>query len=184
MRTVSVRYKNPFSRTDAEDTALYLSELLRLNPNGRFYLIVAENRMFTVGSVNDEKSERWQVKELNHIRDEHFRPYFLYFSPEPLPQGEYATAMYGGIKGKVEREKSAPLYFYLTGCDLRLNTEQMGARKEAVWDVFRVENTDGTATIRPLLSDENAMVVIRTRDLSFHQLYNLLTDFVAGVFYA
>jgi hypothetical protein len=186
MLSVKVRYKNPFSRTDAEDTALYLSELLRLNPNGRFYLIVAENRMFAVGSVNDEKSERWTVREFRYIRDDQFRPYFLYFSPEPLPQGEYATAMYGGIKGKVEREKSAPLYYYLSGCDLRLNTEQQqaGATKEAVWDVFRVENTDGTATIRPLLTDENATMVIRTRDLSFHQLYNLLSDFVAQMFYA
>ena len=118
MLNVRVRYKNPFSRTDAEDTALYLTELLRLHghkPDFRFYLIVAENRMFAVGSVEgDEKSERWTVKELNHIRDDEFRPYFLFFSPSPLPQGEYATAMYGGIKGKVEREKSAPLFSFPT----------------------------------------------------------------------
>jgi hypothetical protein len=184
LRTVYVRYKNPFSRTDAEDTALYLTELLRLNPNGRFYLIVAENRMFAVGSVKEEKSERWTVKELRYIRDDQFRPYYLYFSPSTLPQGEYATTMYGGIRGKVEREKSTPLYFYLSECNLRLNTEQRqaGATKEAVWEVFSVQNTDGTATIRPLLSDEHSLMVVRTRDLSTHQLYTLLSDYVAGVF--
>jgi hypothetical protein len=187
MRTVYVRYKNPFSRNDAKNTAMYLSELLRLNPNGRFYLIIAENRMFAVGAKNDEKSERWRVKRVRHIRDNNFVPYFLYFSPEPLPQCEYMALMYGGIMGEVERKQPAtPLHFYLLEGDLRLNTEQRqaGAVKEVIWDVFRVENTDGTATIRPLLSDENAMLVIRTRDLSFSQLYNILFRFVADVFYA
>jgi hypothetical protein len=185
MRTVNVRYKNPFSRTDAEDTALFLSELLRLNRTAHFYLIVAENRMFAVGEVKDEKSERWTVRELRHIRDDQFRPYFLYFSPEPLPQCEYATIMYGGIKGKVEREKSTPLHFYLVGGDLRLNEEQQkaGATKEAVWEVFSVQHANGTATIRPLLCDGEPLMVVNT-NAPFFAIFRPLADFVERVFRA
>ncbi len=192
MRTVYVRYKNPFSRTDAEDTAFYLSHLLRTNPNRRFFLIVAENRMFAVGATNDEKSERWQVKQVRHIRDDNFVPYFLYFSPEPLPQCEYMALMYGGIMGIVERKHPAvPLHFYLLEGDLRLTAEQrsIGATKEAIWDIFAVDNRDGVATIRPLLSEAEPLTV-EVYNNKFGELYdaithyteNILADYVARVF--
>jgi hypothetical protein len=45
-----------------------------------------------------------------------------------------------------------------------------------------VRYTDGTATIRPLLSDENALMVVRLHDFSATELYNHLADFVAEVF--
>jgi hypothetical protein len=180
MRTVSVRYKNPFSTTDAGDIAVYLTDLLRKHPTAHFHLIVLPNRTLAVGAPKDEKYERWQVKELRYIRDDQFRPYFLYFSPEPLPQCEYATAMYGGIKGKVEREApSAPLHFYFVEGDLPLNTEQQqaGATKEAVWEILRVDAENGTATIRPLLCDGEPLLVVDTTApffAVFHPLYDFL----------
>jgi hypothetical protein len=183
MRTVYVRYKNPFARTDAEDVGMYLTELLRKNPNCRFYLIIAPNRMFAVGKVKEEKSEQWRLRDLHHIRDDQYRPYFLYFSPSELPQCEYQAIMYGGIKGKVEREKSAPLHFYLLEADLRLNDEQRqaGATKEAVWEIFAVESKDGNATIRPLLSDHNAMLVVSAFNMSAFELSTVLTTFANSV---
>jgi len=188
LRTVYVRYKNAFARTDAEDTALYLSELLRLNayrPSFRFYLIVAENRMFAVGAIDDEKSEQWQLMEFRHIKDDNFRPYWVYFAPFNFWAGEYSAILYGGIMGKVRRERPAvPLNFYLLPVDLELkdSERQAGATKEAIWDILDVRFADGTATIRPLLSDENAMLVVRLYDLSHSELYNHLANFVLEVF--
>jgi len=188
LRTVYVRYKNAFARTDAEDTALYLSELLRLNrhkPEFRFYLIVAENRMFAVGAIEDEKSEQWQLMDFRYIKDDNFRPYFLYFAPFNFWAGEYSAILYGGIMGKVKRQRPAvPLNFYLLPIDLELNEgeREAGATKEAIWDIFDVRYADGTATIRPLLSDENALMVVRLRDLSVSELQNYLATFVAEVF--
>jgi hypothetical protein len=174
MLTVSVRYKSPFSTKDAGDIAIYLTNLLREHSTARFYLIVLPNRTLTVGAPKDEKYERWRVKELRYIRDDKFVPYFLYFSPEPLPQCEYATAMYGGIKGKVEREHpSASLYFYLLADDLRLSTEQQqaGATKEAVREILRVETEGGIAILRPLLCDGNAILTVKTDAPSFAVFY-------------
>jgi hypothetical protein len=188
LRTVYVRYKNAFSRTDAEDCAMYLSELLRMNayrPNFRFYLIVAENRMFAVGGIDDEKSERWRITDFRFIRDDNFRPYFLYFAPFNFWAGEWTTILYGGIVGKVQRQRPAsPLHFYLLSTDLELTDgeREAGATKEAIWEVFDVRYADGTATIRPLLSDENALMVVRLRDLSVSELYNHLANFVGEVF--
>jgi len=183
MLTVSVRYKNPFSTTDAGDIALYLTDLLRSNPTADFFLIVAENRTFAVGAPKDEKYERWVVKELRHIRDDKFRPYFLYFSPDPLPQCEYCALFYGGIMGKVERKApSTPLNFYLVEGDLRLNTEQQqaGATKEAVWEIFKVNAEGGVATIRPLLCDGEPMLTVKT-DAPFFAVFHPLCDFITGV---
>ena len=183
MRTVSVRYKNPFSTTDAGDIAVYLTDLLRSNPTADFYLIVLPNRTLAVGAPKGEKYEQWRVKELRVIRDDKFRPYFLYFSPEPLPQCEYCALFFGGIMGKVEREApSAPLNFYLVEGDLRLNTEQQqaGATKEAVWEIFKVNNEGGVATIRPLLADGDAMLTVKT-DAPFFAVFHPLVDFLEWV---
>jgi hypothetical protein len=180
MTTVYVRYKNAFARTDAEDVGMYLTELLRGNPNCRFFLIITENRMFAVGSVKDEKSERWKLRDFRFLRDDDFRPNFLYFTPDRFFTGEMFLKMYGGIAGLVSRQKpSAPLFFYLLGEDLALTEEEAkaGATKEAVWEVFRVENKDGTATIRPLLSDPHTMMVVATRTFSTYELQNLLSDY-------
>jgi len=188
LRTVYVRYKNAFERTDAEDCARYLSELLRLNayrPNFRFFLIVAENRMFAVGSVDDEKSEQWRLMEFRYIKDDNFRPYFLYLAPFNFWAGEYSAILYGGILGRVKRERPAlPLNFCLLPIDLELTEgeREAGATKEAIWDIFDVRYADGTATIRPLLSDETALMVVRLRDFSVSELYNHLANFVAEVF--
>jgi len=181
MRTVSVRYKNPFSTTDAGDIAVYLTDLLCNNPTADFYLIVAPNRTFTVGAPKGEKYERWRVKELRVIRDDKFRPYFIYFSPKPLPQCEYSALFYGGIMGVVEREApSTPLNFYLVENDLTLSPEQReaGATKEAVWEIFKVNAENGVATIRPLLSDENLMMVWNTKEPSVFNIINTLADFI------
>jgi len=183
MRTVSVRYKNPFSTTDAGDIAVYLTDLLRSNPNADFYLIVAPNRTFTVGAPKGEKYERWRVKELRVIRDDKFRPYFLYFSPKPLPQCEYSALFYGGIMGVVEREApSAPLNFYLVENDLSLSPEQQqaGATKEAVWEIFKVNAEGGVATIRPLLCDGEPMLTVKT-DAPFFAVFHPLCDFIGEV---
>jgi hypothetical protein len=188
LRTVYVRYKNAFARTDAEDCAMYLSELLRLNgykPAFRFFLIVAESRMFAVGAIDDEKSEQWRLMDFRYIKDDNFRPYFLYFAPFNFWAGEYSAILYGGILGKVRRERPcAPLNFCLLPIDLELTDgeREAGATKEAIWDIFDVRYTDGTATIRPLLSDENALMVVRLHDFSATELYNRLADFVAEVF--
>jgi hypothetical protein len=184
MLTVSVRYRDPFSTTDAGDIAVYLTDLLRSNPTADFYLIVLPNRTLAVGAPKGEKYERWQVKELRYIRDEKFRPYFLTFSPSELPQGEYATIMYGGIRGKVEREHpSAPLYFYLTEAELPLREweTKAGATKEAVWEIFKVNAKDGVATIRPLLSDSDLMWVWNINEPSVFNTINALADFIGDV---
>jgi len=188
LRTVYVRYKNAFSRTDAEDCAMYLSELLRVNahrPNFRFFLIVAENRMFAVGGIDDEKSERWELMDFRYIRDENFRPYFLFFAPFRLWAGEYSAILYGGMMGRVRREKPAvPLHFYLLPIDLELteSERQAGATKEAIWDIFDVRFADGTATIRPLLCDGEPLMVVKVFNISASQLYETLANYVAEVF--
>jgi len=187
LRTVYVRYKNAFARTDAEDCAMYLSELLRVNayrPNFRFYLIVAENRMFAVGNIDDEKSEQWRLMDFRYIRDEDFRPYFLFFAPFGLWAGEYSAILYGGIMGRVRRERPAlPLHFYLLPVDLELTDgeRKAGATKEAIWDIFDVRYSDGTATIRPLLSDAEPLSV-EVYNISASQLSETLANYVAEVF--
>jgi hypothetical protein len=183
MLTVSVRYKSPFSTTDAGDVALYLTDLLRSNPTAHFYLIVAENRTFAVGAPKDEKYERWQVKQLRYIRDDKFRPYYLYFSPFTLPQCEYCALFYGGIMGKVEREKSAPLNFYLVEGDLRLREweTKAGATKEAVWEIFKVDAEAGIATIRSLLSEGEPLLVVNINNAPFFTTVNTVADFIASV---
>jgi hypothetical protein len=187
LRTVYVRYKDAFARTDAEDCAMYLSELLRVNahrPKFRFYLIVAENRMFAVGEIDDEKSERWQLIEFRYIRDEDFRPYWLFFAPFNFSAGEYSAILYGGIIGKVRRERPAvPLHFYLLPIDLELTDgeRQAGATKETIWDIFDVRYSDGTATIRPLLCDGEPMLITRT-DAPFFAVFRPLCEFISEVF--
>jgi len=183
MRTVSVRYKNPFSTMDAGDIAVYLTDLLRSNPTADFYLIVAPNRTFTVGAPKGEKYERWRVKELRVIRDDKFRPYFLYFSPEPLPQCEYSALFYGGIMGVVEREApSTSLNFYLVENDLTLSPEQQeaGATKEAVWEIFKVDAEAGRATIYPLLADGEPLLEVDTT-APFFAVFHPLSDFLEWV---
>jgi hypothetical protein len=183
MRTVYVRYKNPFSTTDAGDIAVYLTDLLRSNPTAHFYLIVAPNRTFAVGALKDEKYERWQVKELRYIRDENFRPYFLYFAPFNFWAGEWSAILYGGILGKVRRERPAvPLNFYLLETDLELkdSEKEAGATKEAVWEIFKVDAEAGRATVRPLLCDGEPLLVVKT-DAPFLTTVNILADFIEGV---
>jgi len=183
LKTVYVRHKNPFSTTDAGDIAVYLTDLLRRHPTAHFYLIVLPNRTLAVGAPKDEKYERWWVKELRVIRDDQFRPYFLYFSPEPLPQCEHCALFYGGIVGKVEREAlSAPLNFYLVEGDLPLNTKQKqaGATKEAVWEVFKVDAEGGVATIYPLLADGEPLLEVDTT-APFFAVFHPLVDFLEWV---
>jgi len=181
LRTVYVRYKNPFSTTDAGDIAVYLTDLLRSNPTADFYLIVLPNRTLAVGAPKDEKYEQWRVKELRYIRDDKFLPYFLYLSPEPLPQCEHSALFYGGIMGKVEREApSTSLHFYLVEGDLPLNTEQMGATKEAVWEIFKVNSEGGVATIYPLLADGEPLLEVDTT-APFFAVFHPLVDFLEWV---
>jgi hypothetical protein len=124
------------------------------------------------------------VKELRYIRDDQFRPYFLYFSPKPLPQCEYSALFYGGIMGVVEREApSAPLNFYLVENDLSLSPEQReaGATKEAVWEILKVNAENGVATIRPLLADGDLMWVWNINEPSVFNTINSLADFLMWV---
>jgi len=188
LKTVYVRYKNPFERTDAEDCAKYLTELLRVNayrPSFRFFLIVAENRMFAVGAIDDEKSERWELMDFRYIRDENFRPYWVFFAPFNFWEGEWTAILYGGMMGKVRRERPAvPLHFYLLPIDVELTEgeRQAGATKEAIWDIFDVRFADGTATIRPLLCNGEPLMVVKVFNLSASLLYETLANFVAEVF--
>jgi hypothetical protein len=90
--------------------------------------------------------------------------------------------MYGGIRGKVEREKSTPLYFYLSEYDLPLNDEQReaGATKEPVWEIFKVNAEGGVATIRPLLCNGEPMLTVRT-DAPFFAVFHRLCNFIGEV---
>jgi hypothetical protein len=183
MMTVCVRYKNPFARTETEDVGAFLTELLRNNPNRRFYLLVAPNRMFAFGyTLKDERSERWRVKEFRYIRDDKFRPSWLYFSPFNFIGGEYSAILYGGVMGRVEREKGGALHFYLVEPEisLSLSEREAGATKEEVREIFAVWCKDGYATIRPLLSDAEPKEVHIFNTPSTELLRNL-NSYVAGV---
>jgi len=184
MMTISVRNKNLFSRTDAEEVAEYLSDLLRQNPDCRFYLFVAPNRMFLYGTAKDEQAEQWRLREFRFFRDDEFRPKWLFLTPFLFLRGEYAAMFYGGAVGKVEREQpSVPLHFYLLGSDIGLTEEerQHGGTKEAIWEVFEVRNRNGYATIRPLLSETEPLSGVPTLITPLPELYNTLTDYVARV---
>jgi hypothetical protein len=184
MMTISVRYKSLFCRTDAEEVAEYLSDLLRHNPDCRFYLFVLPNRMLVFGTAKDEQVEQWRLRELRHYRDDEFRPKWLFLTPFLFLRGEYSAMFYGGIVGKVEREQpSVPLNFYLLSSDIGLTEEerQHGGTKEAVWEIFEVRNRNGYATIRPLLTETAPLTDVPTLITPLPELYNQITDYVARV---
>jgi hypothetical protein len=184
MMTVSVRYKSLFARTDAEEVAEYLSDLLRQHPNCRFYLFVLPNRMLVWGTAKDDRTEQWRLREFRFYRDDVYKPFWLFLTPFLFLRGEYAAMFYGGAVGKVEREQpAAPLYFYLLGSDIGLTEDERkaGGTKEAVWEVFEVRNRNGYATIRPLLSETEPLAGIPTLISPLPELYNTLTDYMIRV---
>jgi hypothetical protein len=183
MMTISVRYRG-FARTDAEEVAEYMSDLLRFNPNCRFYLIVAPNRMFLLGTAKDKDAEQWRLRELRYYRDDQFRPHYLFLTPFAFLRGEYSAMFYGGAVGKVEREEpSAPLNFYLLRDYIGFTKDEWeaGGTAEPIWEVFDVRNTDGYATIQPLLSDKEALSGVPTLITPLPELYNTVADYVLQV---
>jgi hypothetical protein len=141
--------------------------------------------MLLYGTAKDEKVEQWRLQELRYFRDDTFLPKWLFLMPYPFMRGEYEAMFYGGAVGKVAREEpSAPLYFYLLGTDIGLTEEerQAGGTKEAVWEVFEVRNTDGYATIKPLLSQVAPLTDVPTLISPLPELYTLLSDYMLKVF--